>query len=739
MQQTAETAFDKSLCSACKGIPFSELEEYWFPREPPELINEKRQQKERFEWRINRDFLNRTSTCSLCRLFASCCPNGLHGASAWSETRGSFDDGLPSGPFLRIRVRDSPLRPETPRLVIYYRPEPEPVRYPPRGQRVIQRVPRHLRELNHGDATIVPLTSNLLGSGNHEFKTFRIDPETADFERISTWLQVCGSKHRCVKVSGSLQCVNGTRFIDCVERSIIRIDDTKASPSINYIALSYVWGSSTTIIRGNPPPDGGTLPDLLPNVIEDAIIAVQKLGLRYLWVDQYCIDQSDHDGKTEQIRSMDKIYQNAWATIVACAGLDCEYGLPGIGKRPRFEQLSAKTPDDKMLLISTLPPLSTAIQKSVWATRGWTYQEAVLSKRLIFFTDYQVYAICSESGGQFWCESLELLPQSTPPPTEAEESPPPDMDPNFLFGGEVPSQPLNRIFHHLRAYTARQLTFEADALNAISGVLVRSNLYSYTGLPFLSVAADLEATARNFVKALCWQGEIYKSNLVRRYGFPSWSWAGWKGRTYCSTKAIDRSNLDREVHHVKIWIELSDQKTISFCDFLRDRQTTTTTVLRGPSPFIHLDSVILKLKIQPRDFLGYHGPPAFEPWICHCHPTEGHPAITSALEGVKMFEKSGVNFLEEGKKELLNNPHLFWECVLLYEYQREQQLYPTTLNSSLFVFELLVLEIEKKEGEEESNGGEPMTRVGSASIQTESREWFDDLCAKGERRRVRLG
>lgn len=412
---------------------------------------------------------------------------------------------------------------------------------------------------------------------------------------------------------------------------------------------------------------------------------------------------------------MDKIYQNASATIVACAGSDCEYGLPGVGKLPRIQQLLVKTPNTT--LISSFPPLSTAIQRSVWEKRGWTYQEAVLSKRLIFFTDYQVYTLCSESGGQFWCESFELSQLTTV--TEA-KGPTPDIDAVILFGGDVSSQPSNRISHHLRAYTGRQLSFETDILDAITGVLSRSNLYSYSGLPFLSVPNNLAGATENFVKALCWRGSIYKTDLVRRHGFPSWSWASWKGRTYCSGDATSLEKLDQEVHHVKVWIESSDHTLVAFGDYLGERQAPA--VLLPLSPYIHLDSVILKLKIQPRDF-SEHGPLAFEPWICHCHPTDGHPLPTHPLEAIKvMNHKSGVNFLEEHRKETLRARD-YWECILLYEHRTKQSEVP------LFNWELLVLEYS----------GESMTRVGSASIRSQAREWFDDLCAKAERRRVRLG
>ncbi|KAH6673844.1 heterokaryon incompatibility, partial [Halenospora varia] len=73
-----------------------------------------------------------------------------------------------------------------------------------------------------------------------------------------------------------------------------------------YIALSYAWGSvyqkiytCYTILRARP------------RTIADAMLAVKRLGFRYLWVDSPCIDQSDENHKAGQIAIMHTIYQAA--------------------------------------------------------------------------------------------------------------------------------------------------------------------------------------------------------------------------------------------------------------------------------------------------------------------------------------------------------------------------------------------------------------------------------------------
>jgi hypothetical protein len=48
-------------------------------------------------------------------------------------------------------------------------------------------------------------------------------------------------------------------------------------------------------------------------------------------------------------------------------------------------------------LLSTLPNPVYITSRSAWMTRGWTYQEAVFSKRRLYFTEYQVVFECDKT------------------------------------------------------------------------------------------------------------------------------------------------------------------------------------------------------------------------------------------------------------------------------------------------------------------------------------------------------
>src|SRR5205814_2303277 len=126
------------------------------------------------------------------------------------------------------------------------------------------------------------------------------------------------------------------------------------------------------------------LPAILPQTIQDAVEVTRKVGLRYLWVDKYCINQQDTLEKQQQIAVMGDIYADTEITIVAAFGDDVDAGLPGVASIRRNVQPSARF--GEICVVSTLPCPVISINAAKWATRGWTFQEAILSKRRFVFT-----------------------------------------------------------------------------------------------------------------------------------------------------------------------------------------------------------------------------------------------------------------------------------------------------------------------------------------------------------------
>lgn len=354
------------------------------------------------------------------------------------------------------------------------------------------------------------------------------------------WLHYCKKHHQRLCSRKSKRPTN-LHLIDCLSREVI-----PAPYHADYTALSYVWGMPTTAANpsGSTIPSGYDripLPSPVPTVITDAICVTLGLGFRYLWVDRYCIDQDSHS-KHQQINQMDLIYQHAELTIIAAAGNDPEFGLPGIISRARCGQHMPVTVGD-FDIIPTLRHPHVTIQSSRWSTRGWTFQESALSRRNLCFTDDQVYFECKAMNcHESLSSDLDTLHME-------DKSQFMEILRAGLFGGTEklkyghfddsnmqPTHKLLRFMGMVEQYTARDLTYDTDSLNAFIGIIrsfaaPETSLGQICGVPFL-IPEDYYPFV-SFLDGLGWSHKApacdAHNHPKRRPEFPSWSWAGWAG------------------------------------------------------------------------------------------------------------------------------------------------------------------------------------------------------------------
>lgn len=206
---------------------------------------------------------------------------------------------------------------------------------------------------------------------------------------LANWLKTCDEchTHRHNPDIREARTLEGFRLID-VERHCI----VEGSRHSRYAALSYTWGSreqyclnqrNTSLLAHD-----GSLENIkgsLGPTITDAITICRSLRVRYLWVDSLCIIQDDVEAKQSQIDSMDKIYLNAYVTLVAAAGEGVRVGTdnyqntpdPGLSRvtRPASSKPTSFHLDGQLYSIHinhSLQTQDTALAKSIWYTRGWS-------------------------------------------------------------------------------------------------------------------------------------------------------------------------------------------------------------------------------------------------------------------------------------------------------------------------------------------------------------------------------
>lgn len=404
------------------------------------------------------------------------------------------------------------------------------------------------------------LPSSVMVSGERTMKDAdkfvlrHVDPKAANMGLIRHWLGTCRLEHECLgEQAPILNTSSVLNVIDCKEKKVV-----PAPPRCEYLALSYVWGRKEVLPF-----------DQAPQVVRDAMEVVLELNERYLWVDKYCILDVEPGMKQDQLNQMDNVYSSAYATIVAAAGKSEDHGLCGVSSQRKYAQPSVDIPATGGLkLIGEVRGTTKAIYDSVWMSRAWTLQEGLCSRRLIIFSENEVYFEC----GAMRCHEHTRL---------AEGKTGDWCEPLLGVGGRSMiqdySDPLQNFWHTVQDYSRRHLTYSVDAMNAVRGILHRFG-EPVAGLGSTSPRSLSTLFGIPLVQALKQEGDSYHTLMIRdglcwkhtrktsrrREGFPSWTWAGWVGLINGPWTSPPETSLS---DGASICIQLKDGERKP-CDFL---------------------------------------------------------------------------------------------------------------------------------------------------------------------------
>ncbi|KAG5763050.1 hypothetical protein H9Q72_008843 [Fusarium xylarioides] len=352
--------------------------------------------------------------------------------------------------------------------------------------------------------------------------TGRMIGSLLDLSIPQRWIKQCEDQHgqECQKPKwlsdSDTEWPERCRVIDIKEHRIVDL-----LPTMRYVALSYVWGSSEKarqsrferqLTRENLSrlQQPNSLSDIyLPQTITDAMHVTEQVGERFLWVDALCIVQDDPADLGHQTARMDLIYSKALFTILAACGEDSTSGLAGLPSNPRDVFQRQVKVSSSGLHITPLVTLSEedTLQFSTWNTRGWTFQERLLSRRSLIFTNKQVYWCCDAFARSYSFGCYD------------------EWDDNAAKFS------LESFDTYITQFSERKFTYPSDVLPAFLGIIRRfehlNNEKIHWGL-----------NASTFDQALTWKYgqsrrvETYtyvSGGLTRSVPYPSWSWLGWTG------------------------------------------------------------------------------------------------------------------------------------------------------------------------------------------------------------------
>ncbi|KAJ4246331.1 hypothetical protein NW762_013682 [Fusarium torreyae] len=356
----------------------------------------------------------------------------------------------------------------------------------------------------------------------------RLRPLSIDFDRMRSWVHLCDSTHDLCQARGS----SGIHRLRLISIGEMCIKDFSNATDLNtgvpaYATLSYVWGSTSferltrkNVVKLMEPRGLDAL--TLPNTIDDTISICKRLDISYLWIDSLCIIQDEESDLIEFIEKMDLIYNESVLTIIAASGLSADSGIPGL--RPGARTLEQRPTeargvplvdciDHKMIRYSTKFEEPEWISGTPWAQRAWTFQEALVSRRMLFFTAEQVYWSCRE--GMLSEDTVDYFPH-----------------PRLRLDDNFSSSEYQNI---AQTFSTRKLTFEADIMRAFLGTQNHlekrwpGQKFSW-GLPHEALGRFLMWEWSSRISRRLRRGtHAIKSptGAITRVAFPSWSWLSW--------------------------------------------------------------------------------------------------------------------------------------------------------------------------------------------------------------------
>lgn len=299
-------------------------------------------------------------------------------------------------------------------------------------------------------------------------------PSTLVHERLElvhSWLQQCKSEHtKCSPAEyGSHR--KPTRLVDigCPQDGrdaaprLVDANELDPSVSVEWTALSHCWGArpcdAAMTTRSNISSRRKRIElASLPQTYRDAIWVTAALGFRFIWIDSLCIIQQDREDWSAEAANMSAIYQNCALVLAAASSADMNGGLSlDSWRQPAL--YTCLSPQQKQVHVEIWDAGRDRLSEGPLITRGWTLQETLLARRIVYFAADQLSWQC-----QTHTHTEDGIVQNSTV---------------YRLQHDVLSSPLdfsNRWTpcHHwwswVNNYTSRKLTNAADYMVAIAGI-----------------------------------------------------------------------------------------------------------------------------------------------------------------------------------------------------------------------------------------------------------------------------
>lgn len=336
----------------------------------------------------------------------------------------------------------------------------------------------------------------------------------------------------------------------------VKVLETESKAMIGiYATLSHCWGFEQPCVLSTDNQTNrlsGIRWTELPQTFQDAIRYCLELGIFYIWIDALCIIQDNPEDWQTQSGMMASIYENSYITLAATASVCGSSGCfqkKSTAYKERSLEVSGTGGHVSQIFIRQLvshwavPSTSASKRDHPLLSRGWVFQERILSPRVLHFCKHELVWECGQEtscqcGSISRTQNLKLqfaLAARVQGIEEASKSEQHDGRCNFsqisstqhvdfhsLQDSEARSEAVNQWHNIVEQYSELELTKDRDSLPALSGLAERMT-------PFLgNYLAGL--WTRSFLWDLCWRVDmlVFGPQRPAEYRGPSWSWVSTK-------------------------------------------------------------------------------------------------------------------------------------------------------------------------------------------------------------------
>ena len=380
-----------------------------------------------------------------------------------------------------------------------------------------------------------------------------------------------------------------TRLLDCgipqdSEESCHLIETRDLSLDGPYMTLSHCWGRANCLKLTTSNQDQllRSIPlSTLPQMYSDAVHITRRLGIRYLWIDSICIIQ-EGDQLADWLREakvMGQVYLNSFCNLSAA-------NAPG-GDHSMFCSRDPDTLYPQILdfAVDGCKGLYSVSDQSIWDnevsevlvnTRGWVLQERLLSRRILYFGERQIFWECRQKdASEIYSETL---PRDFIQPRQRLK----DLGLGHLTTDEILDSNLASYIQWdqvVRAYSACRLSFSQDKLIALSAIAkVTKKVLQDT------YVAGMWRRYLEF-ELLWYTFNPMKMSKSHKYRAPSWSWAAVDSGIIAAARNIHTSKIMIKVVDLKLEYTTDDDTSLVQDGWLRLRGTLKRLMLMRHSMF----------------------------------------------------------------------------------------------------------------------------------------------------------